>query len=461
MGASWCSGAAGERGRFYGVPGGDLCELLLADGQDDLFDGWDTARVGVVQKRRVSAALQQLDADIPGGLVDYARRAKVLLEAARRGDNPMEGWVASVPTEGVVLDKVGSDAFAVFEKCGLEEMRATCFVLVAGGLGERLGFSGIKLALPCETSTGRSYLELYCAFLAAWGARSGVALPLAIMTSDDTHAATEALLKASGHFGLLASQITLLKQGKVAALRDAGRSSAAAATIAVDDGGIPLSKPHGHGDVHALLHSSGLAEGWLQAGCRHVVFFQDTNALALHAVPAAVGAARLKALDVNTITVCRRAKQAQGAVVSLKHADGRTAVANVEYNQLEPMLRAQGLEGDAADEKTGLSPFPGNTNCFVAALPAYAETLRSTQGAVPEFVNAKYADAERSDFVKPARMECMMQDFSRTLPPDKRVGFTTLPQWLSYSPVKNDSDAASALRGSGAPPTALKRHPPP
>ena len=38
---------------------------------------------------------------------------------------------------------------------------ATCFVLVAGGLGERLGFSGIKLALPTEMTTETVYIEFY------------------------------------------------------------------------------------------------------------------------------------------------------------------------------------------------------------------------------------------------------------------------------------------------------------
>ena len=32
---------------------------------------------------------------------------------------------------------------------------------VAGGLGERLGYSGIKVALPTETSTGKCYLALF------------------------------------------------------------------------------------------------------------------------------------------------------------------------------------------------------------------------------------------------------------------------------------------------------------
>jgi hypothetical protein len=34
------------------------------------------------------------------------------------------------------------------------------------------------------------------------------------------------------------------------------------------------TKPHGHGDVHALLHSSGLASTWQMAGLRWVCFFQ-------------------------------------------------------------------------------------------------------------------------------------------------------------------------------------------
>lgn len=37
----------------------------------------------------------------------------------------------------------------------------TAFVLVAGGLGERLGYSGIKVALPTETTTDLGYLNFY------------------------------------------------------------------------------------------------------------------------------------------------------------------------------------------------------------------------------------------------------------------------------------------------------------
>lgn len=34
------------------------------------------------------------------------------------------------------------------------------------------------------------------------------------------------------------------------------------------------TKPHGHGDVHALLHSTGLAKKWNSQGFKWVAFFQ-------------------------------------------------------------------------------------------------------------------------------------------------------------------------------------------
>jgi UDP-sugar pyrophosphorylase len=69
--------------------------------------------------------------------------------------------------------------------------------------------------------------------------------------------------------------VTLIKQEKVACLTDNE------AHIALDpkDPYSIQTKPHGHGDVHALLHSSGLAAQWAEQGFKWVCFFQDTNAL--------------------------------------------------------------------------------------------------------------------------------------------------------------------------------------
>jgi UDP-N-acetylglucosamine pyrophosphorylase len=44
--------------------------------------------------------------------------------------------------------------------------------------------------------------------------------------------------------------------------------------LEVNDQYAIQTKPHGHGDVHGLLHRSGLAKAWQQQGLKWVCFFQ-------------------------------------------------------------------------------------------------------------------------------------------------------------------------------------------
>ncbi|KDD76325.1 hypothetical protein H632_c267p0, partial [Helicosporidium sp. ATCC 50920] len=155
---------------------------------------------------------------------------------------------------------------------------------------------------------------------------------------------------------------------------------------------------------------------------------------------------------VNSLAVPRRAKEAIGGLACLTRADGSRFVNNVEYNQLDPLLRATvNPEGDvnAAD---GWSPYPGNINQLVMALPDYVAQLEASNGVVSEFVNPKYADSDRTSFKSPPRLECMMQDFPMGLPSDARVGFTSINQvWAAYSPVKNNLADAAAKGREGNP----------
>jgi len=62
--------------------------------------------------------------------------------------------------------------------------------LVAGGLGERLGYPGIKVSIPFELLTRKRFMSYYCDYILAYQEKfcdKGVKIPLAIMTSDDTH----------------------------------------------------------------------------------------------------------------------------------------------------------------------------------------------------------------------------------------------------------------------------------
>lgn len=128
---------------------------------------------------------------------------------------------------------------------------------------------------------------------------------------------------------------------------------------------------------------------------------------------------------------------------------------NVEYNQLDPLLQANGYpDGDVNDEKTGFSPFPGNINQLLFQLKPYTAALEKTKGAMPEFVNPKYADAEKTKFKKPTRLECMMQDFPTVLHGEdaKKVGFTSIAADVCFSPVKNATSDGVSLQKKGTAP---------
>ena len=56
----------------------------------------------------------------------------------------------------------------------------------------------------------------------------------------------------------------------------------------------------------------------------------------------------------------------------------------------------------------------------------------------------RYKDSTKTVFKSPTRLECMMQDYPKTLQPSAKVGFTVCDVWLGYSPVKNNAVDAAA-----------------
>ncbi|KAK3043699.1 hypothetical protein RJ639_000115 [Escallonia herrerae] len=429
----------------------ELAKMLVEMGQGHLFDNWPEPGVEDDDKRAFLDQVARLNASYPGGLVSYIKSARELLADSKAGKNPFDGFTPSVPS-GEALS-YGDDNFIQFEETGVRQVQDAAFVLVAGGLGERLGYNGIKVALPVESTTGTCFLQHYIESILALqdascrleqGARQR-AIPFVIMTSDDTHLRTLQLLETNAYFGMQPTQVKLLKQEKVACLDDND------ARLAVDPHNKYKiqTKPHGHGDVHSLLYSSGLLKTWHDAGLRWVLFFQDTNGLLFKAIPAALGVSATKKYHVNSLAVPRKAKEAIGGITKLTHADGRTMVINVEYNQLDPLLRATGYADGDVNSETGYSPFPGNINQLIIELGPYIEELTKTRGAIKEFVNPKYKDSAKTSFKSSTRLECMMQDYPKTLPPTARVGFTVMDSWLAYAPVKNNpEDAAKVPKGN-------------
>lgn len=208
-----------------------VCKSVAADFNDDgwgqahLFQHWPEPGNDDDKKLNQAEQLAALDRHYPHGIRVYIKNAKKLLRESNEGVNPFKGFKPQVPV-GEKL-QVGTQLFAECEEIGLKEASKMCFVLVAGGLGERLGYHGIKVALPSDIITGKCFLQLYCENILALQSRANkmagrddIVIPLGIMTSEDTHSKTLELIRAHNNFGMIEEQITIVKQELVPALKD-------------------------------------------------------------------------------------------------------------------------------------------------------------------------------------------------------------------------------------------------
>jgi len=123
----------------------DLIRKLYQHGQEHLFEKWtkkEDASDTTIQA--LAQQLEHLDNDYTnGGLIGYIDNARKLLQQSQQGGNPLQGWTPHVP-QGERF-QLGTDDYQATETLGRDELGKTGFVLVAGGLGERLGYTGIKV----------------------------------------------------------------------------------------------------------------------------------------------------------------------------------------------------------------------------------------------------------------------------------------------------------------------------
>ncbi len=386
--------------------------------------------------------IDHLEKIYPGGIREYISRAKILLENSKNNVNPYSSFSPSVP-EGIDIT-VGDSQYYELETLGFQQLAKTGFVLVAGGLGERLGYNDIKVGIQTDLISQRVFLKVYMEYLLAYEKRMRTLykleqneefnIPLCIMTSDDTYSKTIDLLESHNYFGYKKENLTILKQEKVPALLDNDCKIAL-----VKDKLLIDTKPHGHGDVHTLLYQNGVIDKWHKQGKNWVVFFQDTNILVFNCLPSAIGVSTKNNYVINSITIPRKPGDNLGGICKLTDNEKNKSITlNVEYNQLDSLLKDKwNPKGDIPNEK-GLSYFPGNTNVLIFELDSYLKTLSRTKGLMPEFVNPKYADETKTLFKSPTRLECMMQDYPQLLTENEKVGFTMYERWFCFSTCKNN-----------------------
>ena len=424
-----------------------VLELLKELNQDHIIEKYNSS--SKKDQEEFIIQFNKLDKVCRGGFKGYLNRAKILLEESKNRVNHFSDTTIEIPDDIPHID-IFSPEFFELDQLGFNQLKDTVFCLVAGGLGERLGYTGIKIGLQNDLITLRTYIEVYTDFLKAYESRirkkeklpDDWYIPFCIMTSGDTHNETVSLLNSHNNYGMKPGQISIVKQDKIPAILDNDCHLAL-----LDDKLLIETKPHGHGDVHHLLYKYGKAKEWIKMGKKYMVQFMDTNVLAFNCVPASIGASVKFNYDINSVVVPRRPKDAIGAIFRINRKDGTSVTQNVEYNLVDPLLKDKyNGKGDIANE-SGFCDFPGNLNVLVFKLEPYLKILEETQGLVPEFVNPKYKDESRTKFKSPTRLECLMQDVPKLIKHGETVGYTYFDRWFCFSACKNNLlDAIEKLK---------------
>jgi len=204
----------------------------------------------------------------------------------------------------------------------IRKERIACLV-VAGGQGTRLGFSGPKGTFPIGPVTGRSLFQIHSEKILSLTRRYGARIPWYIMTSPANHDETLRFFGGHHFFGLPEADVIFFQQGTLPAVDDSGR-------LVLDRKDHIFESPDGHGGVFRALEASGALADMQARGVEQIFYFQVDNPLVQIADPLFLGHHLENRSQMSCKVVAKRSPEERLGVVALR--GGRMCV--VEYSDL-------------------------------------------------------------------------------------------------------------------------------
>lgn len=365
-----------------------------------------------------------------GGMTLYSNKVIELMNECIEGKTKYDNTELKAPNT-VNLSWDDLDTLRKTDLMGIPELKKCTFFLLAGGLGERLGYKGAKPCMNVDSISLLTYLDIYCSYIREYQnlfLPEVVTLPFVMMVVEESESDIRNCLEKNNHFGLNKDQFYLIRQRRVPAILDLKGE----VEFNLETGEI-LSKPHGHGECHLLMHKSGLAEKFKNEGYEWMIFFNDTNPLAFRFLPSYLGVGREKEWETFYICIKRRPGEALGGISQLV-TEGKEVITNVEYNVLDKLAKKYPEPVD----QDGFSRLPGNVNLIVISLKSYSDILKVTHGLVPEFINPKFKE-DGVTLKSPTRMETLISEYTYLLPDCKRVGAIQCDRLMVFTCAKNDN----------------------
>lgn len=146
-------------------------------------------------------------------------------------------------------------------------------IVVAGGQGTRLKFSGPKGMFPVTAIKHKSLFQLLAERVLAAEKKYGVALKLAIMTSPENHVDTVSFFERHHHFGIKRENLYFFTQGTLPLLNQDGN-------LFLESKDKFAIGPDGNGSCLRHFVENGIWSDWEQLGIKYLNFILIDNPLA-------------------------------------------------------------------------------------------------------------------------------------------------------------------------------------
>lgn len=219
-------------------------------------------------------------------------------------------------------------------------------IVLAGGMGTRLGFPHPKGLFPVSPVKHKSLFQLLAEKTVAASKKAGHQLLLAIMTSPENRAETEAYFDRHERFGLASAQLHFFNQGE---------------RRLEDEAGLPAGPlvSDGNGAVFQRFVESGLWKNWSDRGVSFLNIVLVDNPLADPWDANLLGFHQSRALEATVKCTLRASEHEKVGLIVLQ--DEKIKV--IEYSEISDAERLK------RDERGGLFYPYANLSLFCLSMP--------------------------------------------------------------------------------------------
>ena len=243
------------------------------------------------------------------------------------------------PIGGLRLAEI-NEKYDAFEKAGAEALKAgkVAAVLLAGGMGTRLGVDGPKGAYDIGITKPLFIFEQQMRNLMDVTDKYGVIVPLYIMTSDKNHTQTVNFWKEQNYFGYPEDAVKFFKQDMAPAVDYDGK-------IILERKDMPALSPNGNGGWFVSLQKAGLCEDLHARGVEWLNIYAVDNVLQRIADPIFVGATVLSGVNCGAKVICKTNPYEKVGVLCM---DGEQPDIIEYYELTDEMANLRDENGDLA-----------------------------------------------------------------------------------------------------------------